>query len=345
MRRRTSSAVPGRTGAQRGPVAVGLVVALAACGCQTPGGHGRSPEQVQLERRALDLLLRAAQSEDSVLCCHALEALGKVAPDEGLPYFHAALRSPAPLIRFAGLVAVGTLRDRAALSTATTLASDPHPLVRLAAAFALARGGDPLQVQALFRALNDDPEEKVRHEAAHLIGLLEEPRAVKRLRGALRVRANERSNVVRLEILSALARLGDEEGKRRLLEYAQGDALSRLLALQSLAELGFPESRDVLSYHLNAQEDYLLHRLIAARGLARLGSDAGYGLALKSTRYSGVDPGDPDDAYRVRFNALLVLGEIGQPRALPVLKQVAESDADPRLQAAACYGICYILRR
>jgi HEAT repeat protein len=45
----------------------------------------------------------------------------------------------------------------------------------------------------------------------------------------------------------------------------------------------------------------------------------------------------------VRTNAALLLGEIGDPRALPRLRDLAENSEDPRLQVAAAYAICRIV--
>jgi HEAT repeat protein len=62
-----------------------------------------------------------------------------------------------------------------------------------------------------------------------------------------------------------------------------------------------------------------------------------------------VDPNpsadDPAPNYRVRSTAIHALAEIGDPRALPALKRIAEDQTDPRLQVAASYAICRIAQR
>jgi len=300
-------------------------------------------EPRELHRRAVNLLTRAAQSDDPELCCNALEALARVAPDEGLPYFRAALRSEYPLVRFAGLTALGTLRDKPSLPDMRQRLSDNSPMVRLAAAFAAYRCGLTGYARRLVTAMTDDPDENVRAEAAHLIGLLEDPRALKRLRAAGR-RLSERSDKVLVQIYTAMARLGDDEGLQRLIEYTPGAAVSRLMALQGLAEVARPEARDALRLRLNEPEEYLIHRLVAARALAKLGLKDGYDLAMRNISYVSNDPEDPEQTYRVRANAALTLGEIGDPRALGALRKMAEQSDDPRLQVAASYAICLILQ-
>jgi HEAT repeat protein len=333
---------------RRGPLFALALLILAgplACGCQTSNIAFNAVAEPELRRRAVQLLLRATQSDDVEVACNATEALVRVAPAQGLPYFRSSLRSEYPLVRFAGLVALGTLRDSSSRNEVCSLLADESQLVRLAAAFAAYRCGAKQYAQVLVTALHDHPDENVRAEAAHLIGLLDEPRALKRLRVAEQVPANERSKRILIQLYTSMARLGDRTALQKLIDYySQGDATSRILALQGLAELGAPESREALELRVSPDEDYLINRLIAARGLAKLGSRAGYDLALSNAEFSSQNPEDPDEAVRIRANAALALGAIGDPRALPVLRKLAENGQDPRVQVAACLAICEILR-
>jgi len=47
---------------------------------------------------------------------------------------------------------------------------------------------------------------------------------------------------------------------------------------------------------------------------------------------------------KLRVNAALALGAIGDDRALPALQNLAQSD-DERVQVAACYAILQVLRQ
>ncbi len=322
---------------------LGLVVLVGGC---MPVAKIEPALRVDLEQRSTDLLLRAAQSEDPELACNAIEALTQVAPDEGLPHFRAALRSESPLVRFAGLVALGTLRDSSTLAAARGLLQDPSPFVQLAAAFAAYRAGDTGAGRLLASALTDHPDENVRAEAAHLIGLLGERRAIKRLRHAEQLRQNERSQKVLLQIYAAAARLGDKDSLWQLINYySQGAPTMRLLALQGLAEVGAPEAREALELRVSPEEDYIIHRLIAARGLAKLGLRDGYELAVSHLTYVGSNPDDPAEQMRVRANAALVLGALGDPAAIPALRRLIETEQDPQVQVAACYALLQILHR
>lgn len=345
MQYRSSWAVAGLE--RRVPLFLPAILgSLFWCGCQNANvaitAAAAAPD---LRQRATQLLLRAAQSDDLELACNAIEALVRVAPQQGLPYFRAALRSEYPLVRFAGLTALGTLRDAVSRNEIRSHLSDSSQLVRLAAAYAAYRCGEKQTAQVLVTALHDHPDENVRAEAAHLIGLLDEPRAVARLRAAEQLPNNERSKRVLIQIYTSMARLGDQQALYKLIDYySQGDAASRILSLQGLAELGSPESREALELRLSPDEDYLINRLIAARGLAKLGSKAGYDLALTSSGYSAQNPDDPEEGIRIRANAALALGAMGDARALPVLRKLAEDGDDPRVQIAACLAICQIVK-
>ena len=318
-----------------------LVAAGLLCGgCQGMSAEVAPQQRAQLEQRALGLLLRAAQSGlDAVIEANAIEALSDVAPDAGLPAFHAALDSSSPLVRYAGCVALGKLRHLPALKNFRRLLDDPDPRVRLAAAFAAYRCGDRGQARLLVQMMNDHPDEKVRAEAARLIGELGEPKALKRLRLAA---MREQSDYVIVHIESAMAKLKDRDSLDRIIQYAlKSDAVTILLSLQTLAELADPRARRALEYRLHNEADYLQMRLLAARALGRLGVDDGYELALSALNHKARDA---NETMQIRSNAALALGAIGRADALAALKHLAETESDARTQVAACYAICQIIR-
>ncbi len=331
----------------RGLMALGLLAVL--CGCQglTTQATPTPAERLELESRALNLLLAASESELDVIACNAIESLVRVAPEYGLPAYRRARRSSSPLVRYAGYVALGEVRERGSLSAIVAGVRDPDPRVRLAAAFAACRCGKDGYARLLVRGLTDLPDENLRADAAWLIGCLEEPRAEKWLRAALRFPANQKSNRVTLHINWALAMLGQADAVQQLILFAQGDTVTRIDALLILAELGDSEACDILRYFLDPSEDYLEARLVAARGLGRLGMRDGYELATRMMTFTDPDPNaeDRDRTMRVRSLAAHALGEIGDPRALGSLRQTAADPADQRLQVAAAYAICRITGR
>ncbi|MBU0617398.1 MAG: HEAT repeat domain-containing protein [Planctomycetes bacterium] len=317
-----------------------LTCAWLCVGCRNANLDFTDQRQAQLEHRATALLLRAAQSDDGLVHANAIEALVKLAPQENLPIFREAVTSEAPLVRFAGCVALGQARDAASLRALWRLINaDPDARVRLSAAFAAARCGDTNSGRVLAMTLSDHPDEKLRADAAYLIGELGEPKAMRRLKLAA---AREDSGYVTVQIESAMAKLGDRDSLDQLVEYTlKSDAVTVLLALQTLVELADPTTRKTLEYRLHSEADYLQARLIAARGLGKLGVVEGYDLAIKSLTFSAKDD---NETMQVRSNAALALGAIGQARALPALQRLAETKDDARTQVAACFAICQITK-
>lgn len=345
---------PARFGRWIGAITLGLLAGGAGGGCVTeqarPSTTLSRAEQMGLQNRALELLLRAAHSADPFVACNAIEALADVAPRDGRPAFRRAVRAPDPLVRYAGFVASGVLRDCEVMAAAKEGVHDSHPNVRLAAAFCAYRCGKEGAARILVQALTGAPQESIRADAATLLGRLDEPRAVAWLRRAARSAANQKSTRVRLQIHGALARLGDEDGLRQLVIYSHGDTAARIEALLLLAQLDHQQARDDLLYALlGPEEDYLEARLVAARGLGKLGYHEGFDLALQSLTYTDPNPNpapdDPDQTFAVRSLAAHALAAIGDPRALPALRDVAADPSDPRLQVAASYAICKILSR
>ena len=316
---------------------IGLAL-LATAGCN---GLRRpaTPEQRDLYDRARTLLLRAAQSDLDVVAANAFEALVEVDPDAGKPHFRAALSSGLPLLRFAGCVALGDVRERGALRAVQPLLSDREPRVRLAAAYAAYRCGDESRAKMLVDALNEHPDENMRSDAALLIGRLGESRALKRLELAAR---REKSGKVAAHIFAAMAKLGDRAATDELIRrVVQSDQVSKIVALQGLVELGRREGLEAFIYTLRDEGDYIETRLLAARGLGRIGDASGYELAVAQLEHRA---DDPTDQMRVRSMAALALGAIGRAEALEALGRLAENEADPRTQVAASYAICQIMR-
>jgi HEAT repeat protein len=316
-----------------------LAIAGLAGGCVNSELVADPVARERLERRALDLLLRAAASELDVVRCNAIEALVQVAPREALPEFRESLRSGSPLVRFAACVALGQVRDEGSRAAISAALRDPDARVRLAAAFAAVRLGETARAADLLRVLNDHPDENLRSDAAYLIGLVGEPRALRRLRLA---ESREKSTRVRLHMYTAMARLGDESALDELIRSSQFAADTRLIALQSLAELKNEQARDALLLRCGPLEDYLEVRLIAARGLGYLGSAAGFDLAREHLFAQYYDRVDQNRTFRTRSLAALALGAIRDPRALPLLERLAATETDERTQVAACFAICQI---
>lgn len=297
----------------------------------------------EVRDRAENLLVAGTRSEFGLIVCNSIEGLERVAPATAKTRVQALLESESPLVRYAALITIGRLRDRTALSRVQKLRSDASNRVRLAAIFASAKLGDSSAAPQLAKTLEKDPDENMRADAAFLLGKLGEKRAVRRLEAAQRMRLNAKSNRVLLHILGARADLGDTRAVEELAAFTRGDAVSRVLALQVLADSAAPQSRAALTYAFKDKAEYLENRLIAVRGLGRLGSREGYALARQSLAHTGTNNEDPNETARIRSLAALALGAMRSEDAIGALRDLCEKSDDERIQVAAAVAICEIV--
>jgi HEAT repeat protein len=301
---------------------------VLAWGCVRPQllGTVSAEEQIGLRAAAVEYLREAAFSDQPAIRMNAIEALGEVAPEEGLPCIMLNVENEYPGVSFAALMALGSLGRSDCLDLIRTRAEHNDPNVRIAALYALHRLGDRRRTGELSDYLLHNRDARVRANAALAIGRLEEPSSAKLLRGALK---REPKNLAKLQLLEALAILGDKHAAERLIfdgRSAYPDQAT--LALGFLANARSPEAEDLFRDRLFSKDQPEV-RMAAARGLGRLGIDDGLEMAVahlwfKSPKKSW--PKDPAEQQiaRVRGLAAMALEAVGSPLALRSLKDAFE---------------------
>jgi HEAT repeat protein len=317
---------------------VGALALLMCTGCYTvKNSHvyandndtdtddSSQPAHVQgasVENAALRQLLNLAESRDPVLRCNAIESLQEVAPDDAVDPALAALESDDPQVRFAGCMALGTLRVADAHDRLLKLRIEEHShIVQVGIRYALHRLGDVRYSHDL-EQYAVDPNPEVRGKTAFVLGRLGEPSAIP----LLRTMQHDPEESIRLEAAESLWRLGDQRG----LDDLAGFAISKYaddLIISTLA-LAAPRDPSVIQHvRANLSADYPEVELAAARALGMLGSDEGYSLAMQYLHSS-----EP----RQRWMAAQALGAIGRPDAKAALAPLlSDSEAQVRLAAAA----------
>ncbi|RIK64243.1 MAG: hypothetical protein DCC65_14595 [Planctomycetota bacterium] len=314
----------------------GLTPLFAASGCMR-NLHATLPaEEIQpFRQQAVTYLGRAALSDQPVQRMQALEAFQDVDPKDGAAYFSENLDNGYAGVCFAALMAAGTVREAALTQRIRTRAEDADPNVRIAAVFALHRLGDKTRTGELGELLLKHPDARVRANAALAIGRLAEPQSIKLLQMALR---REKKDAVVMQILEALAMLGDNHGIERLRLYgysAVPDQAALALMFLANARPAGPEVEELFRYRLDIA-DHPEIKLQAARGLGRLGYDSGLELSLSYLTFNAPDrnrPNDPPEQQIIRIRALaaLALEAIGDPRALGPLKTAFDREDQPEL--------------
>jgi HEAT repeat protein len=283
------------------------------------------PIDPALQAAARAELDAAVASRSPEVRAHAIEALAQTAGPEAKAVYLKALSDPHELPRSAAVKAVGQLQIAEARQPLAGMVNESHPLVRIAVRYALHRLGDTRYTHELEQTARDPHVWQVRAETAVILGMLGEPTAVRVLRPMQR----DPQPAVRLQVAEALWRLGDERGLRSLVSATQsGYPDDQMLALLALAQ---PRDTRVMG-HVRAAltADYAEARVVAARAMGLLGSDAGYAIALDEARSA--------DVYQ-RHRAAMALGDIGRSDAQGVLADLLREKDAPDVRLAAARGL------
>ncbi|HNQ23542.1 MAG TPA: HEAT repeat domain-containing protein [Phycisphaerae bacterium] len=331
----------------------GVVLSVPA-GCRTAPRVPPQSDVTAARGQALACLRLGVQyRHNPAVRAEAVEAYETVAGDEGLPWLRLALLDDHPAVRFAACVVLGVRQDRVALAALQQRLDDADPSVRVAARFALHRLGDDRRTGEIPTYLLDHEDAAVRRNAALVLGRFAPPEKPNQPSGLVKVLAKamrDRDPGVQQHALEAMARLGLPEARQQLRFLANsGVGAEEVFALNALAETRDRSCAELFRSKL-ATATHIETRLAAARGLGLLGFDDGLGLAVQATRYSQPRRDEPDDPpgqqiLRVRQLALVALGGIGSPAALPTLTQVMHDNSDPRVQVAAARAILEITDR
>lgn len=279
------------------------------------------PLDPALKARALTTLNEFSKSPEVVLRAHAVEALGRSMKAGAKDAILAAAQDAEPRVRFAALMAAGEIRLPEIHDVALKAVKDVDVNVRIAARFALHMTGDTSYSHD-FEDLSRNLEPEVRGGTALALGLMHEPSASKVLTPML----VDRDPLVRYQAAESLWRLDENH-----------DALNMLVAgtlstypddqMQCLLALAAPGRRAIIGHVRNGlTTDYEQVNLVAARAMGQLGSDEGYGLAMKAV--SSDDKG-------IRLLSALAFGAIGRADSQKYLETLlADTDASVRLAAA-----------
>lgn len=338
------------------PRVLAVLILCLLSGCLT---HLREPlppgEQLAFRDQALGAIKAAAYSNDPTLVMQAIEAIQEVAPKEGLHWIGDNIRTRAGNqqvknyagITFAGLMALGTLRDNTYIDDIRTYAEDTDPNVVIAALFALHRLGEQSRTGELAGFLLEHRDARVRANTALALGKLKEPSSKKLLLIALR---QEKKKLPKLQITEALALLGNRHATEMLLYDGNSSYPDQAtLAMIFLGNAASVEAEDLFRDRLT-RADFPEIKLAAARGLGVLGFEDGFDVASRylrfnSPRRSQDDPPSQQIA-RIRGLAALALEAIGNPEALGPLREAFEKKGQrPYVRLAIARAAVSIINR
>lgn len=288
-----------------------------------------------LRASAVAELEKAFRSNDPFIRANAVEGMQRSLGPAAADRIAEGFRDPSAVVRFGSVMASGTLRLDEQKPLIRALLEDPSDKVQIAVRYALHRMGDTTHSHDLEKFAKS-PDPSVRRTTVMVLGMLENQSAMK----ILRALENDPDGTVRLQVVDAEYRLGNEQAKESLAaavvsRYAD-DQIFALLAFGSRQSLGVtPLLRGKLT------SDYEEVSLTAARALAMQGSDMGMGVALKGAESKDDFQEGPDGKTKVnvgahrRALAALALGEIRRSDAQPALgKLLRDKEASVRVAAA-----------
>ena len=321
------------------PILALLIAAWATSGChqnkspdmragRVPGISRQAPTYAAARDVPLDSSLRAAadkeletdlQSSDPEIRSHALEALLNSGTSHEQEVT-AALSDREPLVRYSACLAAGQMQLASAHELLFRLIDDHDPAVRVAARYALHRIGDYRYSHDL-EQLSHDPLPQVRGTSAMVVGMIGDTTGLRILRNM----RTDHHPAVRQQACAAMWQLGSQQGMDDLI----GWSISKFPDDQMFGYLSLarPKNRIIIQHvRVGLVSDWPEVSLVAARAMGMLGSDEGYGVALKGA--SSVDP-------RQRLEAALAFGAIGRSDAQNVLRKLlSDSDTNVRIAAA-----------
>jgi len=328
-----------------------LAGTFLAGGCRM----GQKELQVEPMRAYVDArsrLLEASDDEEDIVRMHALEALVAVDAKAAGPLIKQAMTDGTSLPLVAAAVkAAGDIRHTAVKETLLAVMADPktQPKLQCAAIYALHRMSDDTYTSRLGSLLRHS-EGTVRAEAAEMMGRMGERSAIGPLKS---LQSDEHQINVKLTIAEALARLGDERAIGLLEAYTKDQFIdSKLIAVEGLGLLEHPRAVYVLRKTVHSRKVDPIVRVAAAKNLARLGDDSGYGLAMDAL----TDPDrtlrkargkrtqiPPKDATTLQVYAAQALANMDREQAVDVLHPMLNSRR-ASVRVASAQAIMRLLR-
>lgn len=300
-------------------------------------------------------LVKVLSTAHPVLRARAADVLGLRRDKSAVPALLNALKSEFYTVRARAAIALGRIGEKQAIPALMNTLKDPERDVRIAACLGLGFFKDPSTFDEIANLLLDDPEIEVRQAAAKVLGESRHPAALSFLMEALRDSYwwYERETAAG-DLLTAIENMGAAAVEPLIEALKDKEGAVRKYAAILLGRIGDPRAIEPLGMAL-----YDLHHDVgkaSAEALARFGA-ASFEVLVEALehpemwiRIHSVDVlprvKEPrvalvllemlKDAEReVRKHVIAAMGELGDPRTLPALQEIAANRADREMHALA----------
>lgn len=312
-------------------------------------------QQLDWDKMLLDArtgLRQAAEDADPEVRTKALEALADTEGAAAGALMLQGLQDQRRPVRFAAAMAAGEVRYQPAKPILLAMAKDPQtpPKLLCAVIYALHRMGETTHTTKLGELLYWQ-DKWVRATAAMVMGKLDEPAAKEPLDA---LRRGERDPVVELQVVEALAALGDQRAAALLRAFTKSQFLEdRIIAVQGLGRVRQASSAYFLRKLLSKRKEHPAVRVAAAGSLAQLGELDGYDLAMRAAtnprkvlrsavgRRARILQAETTNLQTL---AILALGQMGEVDAVEKLHPLVFS-TNGAVSVAACKSILQLLKK
>jgi len=227
----------------------------------------RRPLTADPQSEARQILLEGLADIDPRMRSNAVEVIATVREVRLMPKIQRMLQDPAVQVRFLAALAVGDLEYALAKGEVAALLNDPDPNVKMAAAYALMRLGQPEHFPIVGEAIASK-DQTVRANAALLLGKSGYQEALRFLYWTLQ--QPDSTDRVLLQAVESIAMLGDQRIYPKLwTRLISAYADDRMVGIRAMGALGTEEAKNAL---ITTLDDAVLEvRLAAAEQLGKLG--------------------------------------------------------------------------
>jgi HEAT repeat protein len=280
------------------------------------------------DSRAVVPLIGKVQDSRPAVRRAVVRALGELGDPRAVSALVLALRDSDDSVRIAALEALGALGDKGStLAISALVEDDPRSPVRAAALEALARIGTPEALDRVVSALETDDPADPMAPARRALGSAGKS-AAKRLEQCL---AGQPSKRVADGCALALSDIGAPKAAKTIVSALRRGVVSSTSALAALTSLADPSALPTVLEHLS-ESDPTVRRAAVDATAALLDPRKPDGRAVDPIA-KALEHARSHHAERAALSRLL--GRTGSPRAVPLLKPLAEAADAVELRIAA----------
>ena len=291
----------------------------------------RRPLVADPQSEARQILLEGLADIDPRVRSNAVEVIATVREVRLMPKIRRMLGDPAVQVRFLAALAVGDLEYALAKGEVVAMLNDPDPNVKMAAAYALMRLGQPEHFPIVGEAIASK-DQTVRANAALLLGKSGYQEALRFLYWTLQ--QPDSTDRVLLQAVESIAMLGDQRIYPKLwTRLISAYADDRMVGIRAMGALGTEEAKNAL---ITTLDDAVLEvRLAAAEQLGKLGDTTGEPVVQDVFDKRLVMQMDLQSTNRVKVLTALAIGEIGTPTLAKHLPDLLQDPSQTVRLAAA----------